>query len=288
MGARIPITIGIATRNRPAQLSATIQQIARAVPNAAELLVMDDGSDQAVSVAGPETLPFPVRVIRREKSAGLIAARNGIARECRTAFVLSCDDDSFPVSGDLADAVAYMESHPELIALSFPYCEGPSRKAMNPSLAPAPYPVRQFIGCSHLMRVDYFMQLGGYWEWLVQQNEERELCYRALSNGWGVAHFPGIMFYHDYTPAGRNWSRQEYYTMRNEMAVEMRYAPSTVVALKLLRNLPLALWWSIRARRSGFVRGYLNGLESLRMGAMGRGPRLTMKLYSDLRQLAWN
>jgi len=287
MKARLPVTIGIATKNRPDHLAETIRHLARMAPEAAELLVVDDASDPSVSIGNPEALPFPVRLVRHEKSTGLIAARNAIARECLTAFVLSCDDDSYPISGDLAEAVAYLEGHPELIALSFPYLEGSMRKAMNPSVASAPYPVRQFIGCSHLMRVDYFLRLGGYWEWLVQQNEERELCYRALERGWGVAHFPGVTFYHDYTPAGRNWDLQEYYTMRNEMAVELRYAPPLVAAAKVARNAALAALWSLRRARTGFIRGYFAGCLAP-MRRPEKNVRLTMRKARDWFSYPWS
>ncbi|HEY1791841.1 MAG TPA: glycosyltransferase [Opitutaceae bacterium] len=286
MSADLPVTIGIATRNRPDNLSKTVEHLAKMVCQAAELLVVDDGSDLPISIA-PTALPFPVRVIRHERSLGYIAARNVIARECRTQFVLSCDDDSYPISGDVADAIAYLAHHPEFIALSFPYIEGPMRKAMNPSTASSPYPVRQFIGCSHLMRVSYFRELGGYWEWLVQQNEERELCYRALSRAWGVAHYPGVTFYHDYAPAGRNWSRHEYFTMRNEMAVELKYAPRSIGALKLIRNLSLACLWALRNRRTGYLRGYFSGIASQWAGGVQRGPRLSLKRYARLEKLAW-
>lgn len=282
----LPVTIGITTKNRESHLATTIAQLAKIAPGVAELLVVDDGSAPPVCAADWGALPFPVRLVRHDVSTGYIAARNEIARDCRTAFLLSCDDDSRPIAGDLAAAVTYLAGHPELIALSFPYQEGPARRPMNPSVGPEPYPVRQFIGCSHLMRVDYFLQLGGYWEWLVQQNEERELCYRASLRGWGVAHYPGVTFHHDYTPMGRNWDRHEHFTMRNEMAVELRYAPWQAAAAKLLRNGALAAGLSLRRKGWGALRGYFAGWWGGPPPA-GRPRRLTLREYQAYRALPW-
>lgn len=254
-------TISITTKNRHAMLAETVRQLARTAAEATELLLVDDGSQPPIDPATFGPLPFPLRLIRHDTSRGLILSRNEIARECRAPFLLSCDDDSYPVEGDLAASVAYLKSRPDLIALSFPYTEGPARRQANPSRGNDPYPVRQFIGCAHLIRVAQFLALGGYWEWLVQQNEERDLCYRAWRRGWGVAHFPAVTFYHDYTPVGRNWDRHEYYTMRNEMAVELSRIPWVAVAFKLVRNGFLAVVWTLRQCRLSHVRGYLAGLN---------------------------
>jgi len=287
MKSRLPLTIGIATKNRPEHLAATVAQLAEIVPDAAELLLIDDGSDQPVSLPDTGAVPFPVRLIRHSKSVGLIASRNEIARECRTEFILSCDDDSYPITGSMGMTVHYLNGHPELIALSFPYLEGQARRPMNPSASTEPYPVRQFIGCANLMRVDYFLQLGGYWEWLVQQNEERDLCYRAIQRGWGVAHFPDVTFYHDYASKARNWNRHEYYTMRNEMAVELRHAPLAVVIVKLARNLVLAIWWSVRRGRSGSLRGYWNSFFAPADDRQST-TRISLKQFRSLAAYRWS
>lgn len=261
MVADTAFTIAITTKDRAAHLAETVNQLKRTAPAAVELLVIDDGSATPVT---PETwgkLPFPVRLIRHPAPQGYIVSRNELARACRTPFLLSCDDDSHPIAGDVGAAASYLASHPELIALSFPYLQGPARKPMNPTREVQPYRVRQFIGCSHMLRVDYFLQLGGYWEWLVQQNEERDLCYRALLRGWSVAHFPGVTFFHDYTPAGRNWDRHHFYTIRNEMRVELLRIPWAAALVKLVRNGLLALAWTLKQRRACHVRGYLAGLS---------------------------
>lgn len=276
-------TISITTKNRPAMLAETVRQLARTAAEAEELLLVDDGSQPPID---PETfgpLPFPLRLIRHDTSHGLIPSRNEIARECRTPFILSCDDDSYPINGSVSEAAGYLESHPGILGLSFPFLEGPARKPGNPSLQQEPYPVRLFFACAFLFRTAYFLELGGYGTWFIRQNEERDLSYRAMLRGWDIFHYPALTVFHHYTPMARDMDRQDYLTMRNEIGLELRRIPWPVAALKVARNGLIALWWTVRQRRSCHVRGYLAGL-TLPVSAPGR---LSWKQYRTFLARPW-
>lgn len=276
-------TISITTKDRNAVVAGTVRELARLAPEAAELLLVDDGSQPPLDPATFGALPFPLRLIRHETSQGVIPSRNEIARACRTPCILSCDDDSYPISGSVSAAAAYLEAHPGIFGLSFPYLEGAARKAMNPSLHPEPYPVRMFAACAFMFRTAQFVQLGGYSPWLIKQNEERDLAYRALLNGWDICHYPALTMFHHYTPVARNMDRQDFLTMRNEMGLELLRIPWGPALLKLVRNGLLALTWTLRQRRTCHVRGYLAGL-TLSAAVPGR---LSWKQYRAFLARPW-
>lgn len=279
----VKFTISITTKNRHDVVAETVRQLARTAPEAAELLLVDDGSQPPIDPAVFGKLPFPLRLIRHQTSQGVIPSRNEIARECRTAFVLSCDDDSYPVTGSVGEAAGYLEAHPEIFGLSFPYVEGAARKPMNPSLHQEPYPVRMFAACAFMFRTAYFVELGGYSPWLIKQNEERDLAYRALLSGWDIFHYPALTMFHHYTPVARDMDRQDYLTMRNEMGLELLRIPWGPALLKLVRNGLLAVVWTLRQRRSCHVRGYLAGL-TLSAAVPGR---LNWKQYRTFLARPW-
>ncbi|MBS0631522.1 MAG: glycosyltransferase [Verrucomicrobia bacterium] len=220
-------------------MAETVRELARMAPEAAELLLVDDGSQPPIDPATFGPLPFPLRLIRHETSQGVIPSRNEIAQACRTPYLLSCDDDSYPIDGSVSEAVGYLQAHPEIFGLSFPYVEGRARKPMNPSQRREPYPVRMFAACAFMCRTAGYRELGGYSPWLVKQNEERDLSYRALLHGWDIFHYPALTMYHDYTPVARNMDRQDFLTMRNETSLELLRIPWPVALVKRYMHLDI-------------------------------------------------
>src|SRR5690349_24560348 len=96
------VEIGIATKNRWRDLRTTLERLAAFGLGRQRLLLFDDGSDASC--------PYDVQAIcpgaelqRFNESTGYIVRRNQLARGMAAKYYLSLDDDSFPVSGSLAD-----------------------------------------------------------------------------------------------------------------------------------------------------------------------------------------
>lgn len=107
------IGIAITTHNRPAVLAKTIEQHLKHFPVGAKLIVIDDGSAPAATVAG-------IEIIRHEKSLGIVASKNRslealIDAGCEHLFLW--DDDAYPISDNWHDP--YVESPEPHLAYQF-------------------------------------------------------------------------------------------------------------------------------------------------------------------------
>lgn len=262
------VTIGICTKDRWDDLGSTLAHVRARLPKV-RMIVVDDGSSS----------PPPDEVRARLESArfvcdganrGYIARRNQIASLVQTEFYLSLDDDSYIVGGSLDEAVSFARSKPDLLCVGFPVVNGGGASEV-PAL-PAPVPVRHFIGCAHLMRVDRFRELGGYREELVHQGEEAEIAARGFARGMSCWQFPGVTVVHNYSLIARNWDRMDFYGARNRYLWNDWFAPPPLRASRQMRLLGERLMLCARTRRAGHLRGWLAGRRTARELRAFRAP----------------
>ena len=256
------VEIGIATRNRWKDLHDTLERLAAFGLGRQHVLIFDDGSDSCC--------PYDVKAIclgaelqRFNESAGYIVRRNQLARSMTARYYLSLDDDSFPVSGSLADALAFADTCDDLFCLGFPVYNPVTGQHQVMSLQEQPYKVRSFIGCGHLLRRDCFLELGGYCEELVHQGEEGEIAVRAFQRGKHCYHFPGLQIHHTESNVGRNHQRVDYYGARNAVLWNDWYLPPRLRNFRHGRALISRLWHSMKVRRWGQLQGYWAGLKEI-------------------------
>jgi GT2 family glycosyltransferase len=275
------VTVVVVTRNRPELLRATVGRVREALPGGLPLLVVDDASDEPVrAVPGDGAM----RVLRHESRAGLVAARNGANLAAGTPFVLSLDDDSWPVEGDLGAAVDFLSGEPDVLALAFPI-RRPGGGWQVSSAAAHPYPVRAFVGCAHLLRVGHFRALGGYGAAVVHQGEEMELAARASGRGLRCVHFPGFVVHHEHTAVARDPDRVLFHGMRNKARFARAYCPAPLVPWSLAKCAAEAALFAARHRRTSPVRGLARGFFE-KLDRTGRAP-LTLPQWRRWRALPY-
>lgn len=260
--------IGITTRDRWEDLAVTLTKLSSNGYGASETLVIDDGSRQPVPAELRARFP-QVRFERVEQSLGLVVQRNRLAKKLSTTYYLSLDDDSFPELGDIDQAMAWLESHPSVAALALHIIQG-DEYLVDADLLREPFPVRYYIGCGHLLRRQYFLDLGGYLERLHYFGEEYDFCLRALRQGSDIYAYPSVVIRHKRTSVARNSAKAARYYIRNEAVVGLLHFPLPfsilrwVNCLRILRNpkwnvnwgslvlgwleaFPVALsWWNLR------------------------------------------
>src|SRR5687768_8649679 len=112
------IGIGITTKDRWEDLEVTLSVLSSSRLSTLETIVVDDGSSRPVPPALLERFPW-VRFERSDRSYGLIDQRNRLATMMTSAYYLSLDDDSFPVAGDLGQAVQFLAAKPDTVGLAF-------------------------------------------------------------------------------------------------------------------------------------------------------------------------
>jgi GT2 family glycosyltransferase len=221
---------------------------------------------------------------RFNESTGYIVRRNQLARGMAAKYYLSLDDDSFPMSGSLADAVAFAESCDDLFGLSFPIYNPVTARHQVRSLQAQPYKVRSFIGCGHLLRRDRFLDLGGYREEFVHMAEEGEIAVRAFQRGYSCYHFPGLQIHHVESDSGRSRQRMDYYGARNTVLWNDWYVPRRWMLIKQGRTFIGRLVQSLKTQRFGSINGEIAGLRRIVRFRANR-ERLSPSLYKSWQRL---
>ncbi|MBV9110978.1 MAG: glycosyltransferase [Gemmatimonadetes bacterium] len=253
-----PLTVGVSTKNRPDALVRCLRSLRLLDGLVAEAIVIDDGSDPPVeaparAALGAE-LPPSVRFIRNERSANVAAARNRIAREAGTPWVLNLDDDAFIIDrAAVQAAIRVLERDPEVAAVGFAQADAEGR-AYDPAAQPAPvdHPcyVPTFIGYAHLLRRDAFLSVGGFRERLGINGEEKELSLRLLDAGCGrVVYLPDARIAHVAASAERDPRRYLHQTVRNTTLGALYDEPMPLVlggvAKRLAAYFPMRRGWKI-------------------------------------------
>jgi GT2 family glycosyltransferase len=231
------VGIGITTRDRWNDLSVTLSELRMRGYEDVETIVIDDGSQQPL----PQSLraAFPkVRFERTDSSLGLVVQRNRLAQMLSSPYYLSLDDDSFPVAGDINDAVTWLENHSSVAALAF-HIVNANASIVRAETLKDPFPVQYFIGCGHLLRRQQFLELGGYLERLHYYAEEDQFCLNSLLHGLSTYAYPAVVIRHNRTPAARNSAKASRYYIRNQALIGFLYFPFPFFILRALNCLRL-------------------------------------------------
>jgi GT2 family glycosyltransferase len=254
------VAIGIATKNRWEDLRNTLSTIANFGLGDLRTLILDDASD--------DPCPFDVSSVLRgaefrrfSESKGYIVRRNQLAREMKSKYYLSLDDDSYPVGGSLDAAIKFAESRDDLFCLSFPVYNPINGQHQVKSIQAEPYMVRSFMGGGHLLHRERFLDLGGYREELVHQGEEVEISARAFLRGLHCYHFPGFQIHHVASNAGRNWHRMDFYGARNSVLWNDWFVPSRSKLVKQCRTLISRAILFLKTGRVGHLQGQISGFR---------------------------
>jgi glycosyltransferase involved in cell wall biosynthesis len=271
------LSVCISTRDRPADLVECLRSLRHLDGLEYEVLVVDDGSHQPVEEAVRAGVGLEVRsrlaaVLRNERSAGYIAARNRMPRLARAPHLLVLDDDTILLDGGpVRRGLEVLQAHPTVGAVGFAQGDpagNPYPGFMQPSprgeecLAPCYY------GYAHLLRRDLFLELGGYREELEFFGEEGEFCKRMLDRRRFVAYVPRPPVAHNTfsKAAGRSGYRRLYNGCRNKCFDAIWNEP---LPLPLL-SIPVRLYGHARyvrhLVRTGDVPDLSAGREVMKLG----------------------
>lgn len=247
------LSVGIASRNRPAALARCLASLRVLDGVVEEIIVVDDGSEPALEALLRTGLPTAaqqrLRVIRFDPARGLAAARSEGVRIARCPWVLHLDDDAAILSpGAVQAALTTLAADPALFAVAFAQAEAdgaPWPAGLQPAPVNRPCRVASYIGFAHLVRRETFLALGGYREPLIVFGEERELCLRALDAGLGVVYLPDARIAHLADPTGRDLRRYLHLTVRNGVLSSVYDDPFPLLCVRV----PMRLYSYFKMRR---------------------------------------
>ncbi len=254
-------TIVIATKNRKEDLEVAVRSaVAQAGP--VEVIVIDDGSDDGTEAMMRSLFPS-VRFERFERSAGYIVRRNQGARLARGPVIFTIDDDAEFSTPDIVAQILPSFDDPRVGAVAIPYRE--PRKTGDTLFQTAPgnahgWATFYFIGTSHALRRELFLELGAYREELIHQGEETDYCVRLIDAGYRIELGVSDPILHYESPK-RDHRRMDYYGSRNLVLFAWQNVPmpdmmptlfvSTVKALLHTR-----LWPRLKVRAGALLDGY--------------------------------
>lgn len=199
----LPVSVVIATRNRPAELCRTLSRLAQLHPPP-PVIVVDNASDPPVDWLHRH--PAAPDVVRLPRNRGGAARTVGV-RRARTPYVAFSDDDSWWAPDALPTAVAAFERHARLGLVAARTLVGPEEvpDPLNHTLATSPLPnpdgmpgtaVLGCLACASVVRREAYLAAGGFPEVLMVGGEESILCYDLAAAGWGVRYLPEVIAHH--------------------------------------------------------------------------------------------
>lgn len=249
------LTAVIPTRNRWTQLKQTLERIRECEPAPAEIIVHVDGGDYGSAERLRREFPG-VKLITSPDAIGPGGGRNKLVREANTEWVVSFDDDSWPLERSFFASVAELAKKTKASLIA---CQIVERDQQPDKTAVAnPYPTSTFVGCGCVYRKSDFLATDGFVPLpLAYGMEENDLSLKLIENGCQIAYAPELLVQH-------GCDRE---THQSNPKINAAHISNT--ALKVFLRYPLLYWplgslqvanrffYSIGKRR---FRGTLRGL----------------------------
>jgi GT2 family glycosyltransferase len=252
-------TILITTKNRKSDLETAVRS-ALGQDLAVEVLVIDDGSTDGTSELIQTKFPN-VKLIRSEKSLGLIVQRNFGASVACAPVLISIDDDAVFSSRHTVGQTIGEFDDPRIGAVAIPYVEPHNANKILKKAPPGKgvWVTDTFIGTAHALRRDLFLKLGGYREHFIHQGEESDYCIRMLSAGYLVRLGRADVIYHYESPS-RDFRRMDFFGRRNDLLFAWHNVPFPYFPLHLCGTTVNGIISAARAGRfARMFRGIITG-----------------------------
>jgi glycosyltransferase involved in cell wall biosynthesis len=234
------VTVVIACHELGAYLGEAVHSALGQAGGVPRIVVVDDGSRGAETLAALEALPAGVELVRQDRR-GVAAARNAGLARVQTPYALVLDADDRLAPGALSTLAPILEADP---ALGFAYGLMEQFGAMSGVLRFPPYDpyallYRHTIGLSALARREVFEQTAGF-DPSFGAYEDWELWVHALACGWRGRQVPEVtLHYRRRADSKHATDRRAYraayrrlkskhrplYARRSELARESRLGP---------------------------------------------------------------
>ena len=265
MPMALPITnaaILIPTRNRPAILANTLEELRRKGLEDLPLWVYDDASEDPKAIENAVLAVWPAaHVIFGEKRRGQAGARNALMKACGTEFGIMLEDDVYFLNvGTIEEHIRHHASHPEWAVIQFK-CKSKGTGEQNLSDAIGACELPSFLAGASLFHLPTILKVGGYRDFFVYAYEEPDLAMRLWEQGCQIWYDPGIFVEHNqwYSPNERRDFREyDLFYARNSLLLATMNMP-------LWLGLPIGIIRSVR-RAFHHKRNYRIKLKGLLEG----------------------
>lgn len=254
MAAFVSVGVVIPTYNRGLAVLTTLGRVYACDPRPAEVWVHVDAADGLLELELSKQFPN-VRILTSPVRLGPGGGRHRCLLACKTPYVASFDDDSYPVDTDFFSRVERL------------FSENPRAAVIGASIwhrhdAPKPRveslsQVPSFTGCGNAIRLAAYRQVRGYLARPVAYGmEESDVSLQMFAAHWKIFEAGDLRVFHDTE-------------LKHHQTAEITSGYVTNVGLFAFLNYPVIGWgWGflqlanvvIFSIRMGRIRGLLSGI----------------------------
>jgi len=211
-------SVMITTRNRCEDLKGTLSKLAQLKPKPDEILVCADGCDDATATMVRESHP-EIRFFENASSLGSVGSRKRLLAEASGDWVLSLDDDSYPLEdGFFRRIETIIADHPEASVITFPE-QHEGGGFVSPYKAPESpgHYVSSYANCGAIMDRHFYNRQPGFPSFFVHMYEEPDYALQCYAAGSSVWFEPSLVIRHHLSPVQRYHLRRHHQNARNEL-----------------------------------------------------------------------
>lgn len=207
----------IATRNRRDDLYRTLTRLRKLRPTPEEIIVCADGcTDDTVDMVNSTFRE--VTLIQNQEGQGSITSRDRMLKLASGEWVLSLDDDSYPVDDDfLARIEKVCSNHPEAAVITFPELRDDSFASETKTTDSRGQYVSAYANCGALMKRDFYLKQPGFPGFFFHMYEEPDYTLQCYDAGMAVLFEPSLVIRHHMSPVQRFPIQRHHQNARNEL-----------------------------------------------------------------------
>lgn len=242
------------------------------------VIVADDASSDGTEAAVRAAFPG-VTYLRSDVSRGPCYQRNRGLEAAATEFVFPLDDDSMLIcSRSLEQALAAFGEDVGVVAM--PYRNVLQSETVLQTREHAHGPgFFDFVACSHGLRREAALDVGGYFEPFFYMGEETDLALRLADRGWRTVIAASEPIDHLQPPARRSYA-PDFYGRRNDVLFVWMRSPSQHVLQELARVIVRGMRFAIlTGRKRATIDGFLAALRAIITREVSRAP-VSLETYS--------
>ncbi|MCB0210940.1 MAG: glycosyltransferase family 2 protein [Anaerolineae bacterium] len=273
------VSVLVGSRNRPDVLRRCVATALNQDYSDLQILVLDDHSDRyrLDEIIQAEFHDPRLRCFRSEQPLGVAGGRNFLMQQASGDIFCVIDDDAcFAQTDAVSRLVETFDAHSRVGILAFkiinhvnnktdlrlPFNRRQRRK--NPRIMTQAGLVSYFVGTGHAIRRCVIERCGSYRADLMYGEEELDLSYQAIEQGFEILYVPEIAVLHYPQPSvvtrQKGYRHQElYYHVRNRFFLAYKYLPA--------RYIPsyLSVWlitYGFSAAKSAALGEYCGGIAA--------------------------
>lgn len=192
----VKFSILITTYNRVSELHFTLQRIEKFVNlKNVECIICDDGSNDGTYEFIKSNYQ-KIKLIKNEKSKGLIYSRNRLLKLTTAKYAISLDDDAHFLSNNVIENIEkHFTENPKCGVGAFRIFWGTENPSSINSIEKSER-VKGFVGCGHVWNMEAWHSIPDYPNWFVFYGEEEFASYQLFKKKWEVHYLPQVLVHH--------------------------------------------------------------------------------------------